>query len=339
MADMIDIDTVFITHNGAYYKSSFEPGMKISTSIDYEPGKMVFSLDRTANNIVFTEGDEVKFLPCRFYGKIYEITDNSDNNSVEYTCYDQIRTLKSKDTYVFDNPSTSGGAENAFYKICEDYKINKVNFGFIKTTSTFRAVWENMELIDMMKGIADFVLKNTGKRLILMDDKGELMFRPVGQADGQLVRSGVIVSMRPPVTITLEKVQSYTYTSSIENTFNQVKVFYDNDNTGKREVYVAKDSNNIFKWGLLSTTETMQRGENGRTKADTLLRLYNHKTRRLELNILTDGSLRAGQLVRVKMKVRDMNLDNYFLISKCEHSIEENAILTRLTLIGGEFGD
>ena len=45
--------------------------------------------------------------------------------------------------------------------------------------------------------------------------------------------------------IDAETAGNFNYSSSIENTYNKVKLTYDNEKTGKRDVYIAQDSNNI----------------------------------------------------------------------------------------------
>lgn len=58
--------------------------------------------------------------------------------------------------------------------------------------------------------------------------------------------------------------QNFDYTSSIdENTYNKIKLTYDNKDTGKRDVYITQDSSNINKWGILQYFDTLQKGENG----------------------------------------------------------------------------
>ena len=78
--------------------------------------------------------------------------------------------------------------------------------------------------------------------------------------------------------------QGSQHTSSIDdNTYNKIKLTYDNEDTGFREVYIAQDSSNINKWGVLQYFDTLKKGENGQAKVDALLKLYNKKTRNLKL--------------------------------------------------------
>lgn len=77
--------------------------------------------------------------------------------------------------------------------------------------------------------------------------------------------------------------ENFEYTSSIDSdTYNKVKLTYDNDETGKREVYISQDSSNINKWGVLQYYDTLSKGENGAAKADALLSLYNKRPATLQ---------------------------------------------------------
>ena len=58
--------------------------------------------------------------------------------------------------------------------------------------------------------------------------------------------------MYVPIMIDAETGQNYDYESSIdENTYNRIKLVYDNEDAGKREVYIAQDSSNINRLSLI----------------------------------------------------------------------------------------
>ncbi|NBI73760.1 hydrolase, partial [Clostridiaceae bacterium] len=132
---------------------------------------------------------------------------------------------------------------------------------------------------------------------------------------------------------------NFEYISSIDdNTYNKVKLTYDNEETGLREVYIAQDSGNINKWGVLQYFDTLKKGENGQAKADALLKLYNKKTRSLKLtNILGDNRVRAGSMVVVNLDLGDIKVKNFMLVESCKHIYKENEHWMDLTLRGGEF--
>ena len=327
-----------ILHNNVIYTPVVEDGMRLYTARVGEPSKLTFSLEKKANaKVVFTEGDVVALRKFNFYGYIFEITDNSSDDTVEVTVYDQLRYLKAKDTYAFVN----NNPVQAFSRICDDYELTYIRYdmGTKVNDYGFNAVCENMELFDMLQKIADYVLEQTGRLCILYDNYGTLEFHPLTYTDKKTKRK-YYTNMTLDATLTLNDFESYSYTTSIDkNTYNRIKVIYDNDSTGKREVYIAQSSASIAKWGVLTYTETMQKGEVGKTKANALLNLYNHKERTLELkNVLADEHFRAGRLVKVNLQLRDMTIKTYMLIEKCEHTINQDEVLTNLTLRGGEFG-
>ena len=133
--------------------------------------------------------------------------------------------------------------------------------------------------------------------------------------------------------------ENFEYTSSIdENTYNRIKLTYDNEDTGFREVYISQDSGNMNRWGILQYFDTLKKGENGPEKADALLQLYNKKTRGLKLTkVLGDNRVRAGSMIVVNLDLGDVKVRNFMLVEKCKHLYKENEHWMDLTLRGGEF--
>ena len=117
-----------------------------------------------------------------------------------------------------------------------------------------------------------------------------------------------------------------------------MKLTYDNEETGKREVYIAQDGSHINEWGILQYFDTLSKGENGQAKADALLQLYNKKTRNLKItNALGDTRVRAGSMVVVNLDLGDMKLKNFMLVEKVTHKFKLDEHFMDLTLRGGEF--
>ena len=103
-------------------------------------------------------------------------------------------------------------------------------------------------------------------------------------------------------------------------------------------MYIAQDSSNINRWGILQYFDTLQEGENGQAKADALLSLYNKKTRSLRItNALGDNRVRAGSMIVVNLDLGDVKLKNFMLVEKCKHTYKESEHWMDLTLRGGEF--
>ena len=138
---------------------------------------------------------------------------------------------------------------------------------------------ENSELFEMITNALDLTLTNTGEMYVLYDDFGKLTLKSL---------SSMYVGVPGAyLMIDEETGQDFEYTSSIDsNTYNKIKLTYDNEDTKKRDVYITQDSSNINKWGILQYFDTLQKGENGQAKADALLKLYNKKTRNLKITKL-----------------------------------------------------
>ena len=115
-------------------------------------------------------------------------------------------------------------------------------------------------------------------------------------------------------------------------------MIYDDEDTGKRDVYTAKDAEKILEWGILQYFDKVSKGENGQAKADALLQLYNKKTRNLKItNALGDVRVRAGSMVVVSLDLGDVRVNNFMLVEKCSHKFKLNEHLMDLTLRGGDF--
>ena len=120
--------------------------------------------------------------------------------------------------------------------IAGDYGLN---LGTIEPTSYVipTRTEENTALLDMIETALDLELTNQKEMFVLFDDAGKLTLKNIS-------------SMRVPFLIDAETGENYDYTSSIdEQTYDQIKLTYDNEETGKREIYIAKDSAHINQWG------------------------------------------------------------------------------------------
>lgn len=178
----------------------------------------------------------------------------------------------------------------------------------------------------MIQNALDLTLQNKSQMYVLYDDFGKLTLKGLN-------------SMRLNLLIDEETGENFDYTSSIdEQTYNKVKLTYDNDKTGKREIYIAQHGKNMNAWGVLQYFDTLQKGENGQAKANALLSLYNKKTRNLSIkNALGDIRVRAGSMIAVILNLGDMKINNLMLVEKCKHEFKESEHYMDLTLRGGDF--
>lgn len=313
---------LLIQHDSTAYMPPVKEDVKVTTERQISPGVLEFSFVDTGINI--GNGDPVRFKDADgkevFYVFIFRIK-RDRSNIVTITAYDQIRYLKNKDTLVYENKTADG----VVALIGEKYGFN---IGTLANTVWVIAsrVEDNVSLLDMISNALDQTLQNMGDLYILHDDFGKLNLSFLGD-------------MYVPIMIDAETGQNYDYESSIdENTYNRIKLVYDNEDAGKREVYIAQDSSNINRWGILQYFDALQKGENGQAKADALLQLYNKETRTLTVkDAAGDSRVRGGSLVVVQLDLGDVKLQNLMLVEKCVHKYGESKHTMDLTVSGGDF--
>ncbi|MCK1998931.1 hydrolase [Psychrobacillus psychrodurans] len=299
-----------------------EEGIVWETSRKGVPGKLTFKVINDVA-LTFQEGNAIRFRKDGqnvFYGFIFT-KKRAKNGLINVTAYDQLRYLKNKDTYVYTNKTAS-----QFIKmVAADFRLN---VGTIEDTSYKIAsrVEDNKTLFDMFQNALDLTMDNKKEMYILYDNFGKLTLRNVSK-------------MKLDVIIDEETGENYDYSSSIDsNTYNKIKLAYENEKTGKREIFIAQDSNHINEWGMLQFFETIKETTNGKLKADTLLSMYNRKTRSLSVSkAFGNIYVRGGNLVPVNLNLGDINVMNYMLVENVKHTFNENEHVMDIQFIGGDF--
>lgn len=317
----VDVE-LLIQHEDKVFAPAIEEGITWSTERKGCPGELQFKVIKDGV-LDFEEGDAVRMKVNDtevFYGFVFK-KKRDKNHLISVTAYDQLRYLKNKDTYVYENKTAS----ELVQMIATDFELQT---GTLEDTR-FRIasrVEENTSLFDMIQNALDLTLQNQGQMFILHDDFGKITLKSLD-------------NMQLNIIIDEETGENFDYTSSIDsNTYNKVKLTYDNEDTGTREVYIAQHGENMNQWGALQYFETLQEGENGQAKADALLDLYNKKTRNLSINnAFGDVRVRAGSLLPVILNLGDTKVQSMMLVEKCKHDFKNNQHLMTLTLRGGEF--
>ncbi len=309
------------------YLPAVKEGIEWTTERKNTPGKLSFEVLKD-DALDFSEGSAVRMKENGdevFFGFVFK-QQRSKEHIITVTAYDQLRYLKNKDTIVYENKT----ADQFLRMLAADHALN---VGVLDNTGSVieSRVEENTSLFDMIANALDLTLTNTGEMYVLFDDFGKLTLKSLS--------SMYVGSPGAYLMIDEETGENFEYTSSIDNnTYNKIKLTYDNEDTGKREVYIAQDSRNINKWGILQYFDTLQKGENGQAKADALLKLYNKKTRNLNItNAFGDNRVRAGSMVVINLDLGDIKLKNWMLVEKCRHIYKEGEHWMDLTLRGGDF--
>lgn len=240
-----------------------------------------------------------------FYGYVFKIAKKSDGTA-DITAYDQLRYLKNKNTYVFANVKASA----VIREICEDFKLiysEIPDTGYVIPSM----VEDGTELFDIMLKALDYTLINTGRMFYIWDNFGTLTVSEVSEGKLDfLLGDGSLVT-------------DYSWETSIDGeTYNQIKLLRDNTTTGKRDLYLFKDSNNIARWGLLQYLETVDENMNAAQiakRGEQLLELHNKPEQTFSVDGISDLRVRAGKMIFVQIKALDINC--FYLIEEAEHDL------------------
>lgn len=284
-----------------------------------QPGKLTFTM-LSDSRIKVEEGNAVRLdagITPVFYGFIFERSWGSDGQ-VKVTAYDQLRYLKNKSSYQYENKT----AGDVVRMVAEDFQLNVGELEDTKYSIDLRRE-KDKTLWDVILNAIDITMTYTKEMYVLFDDAGALALRNIG-------------NMKVDLLMDRDTAQDYDYKSSIDgNTYNQIKLYYDNKDTGKREVYMTKDTENINKWGILQYDESLQDASNGQAAAEAYLSLYNQPSRSLSVKgAFGNIRVRAGCLVPVFLDIKDMQLKNYMLVEQAKHEWNEGSHTMDLTLRG-----
>lgn len=310
---------LYIQNKDTVYEPTVLGSITWETKRKGEPGKCSFTI-LPDSILKIEEGNAVRLdvgnTPV-FFGFIFERNWGSDGE-MKVTAYDQLRYLKNKDSYNYENKS----AGDVVRMIAADYNLR---IGELEDTGYIieNRNMKDKTLFDIILDAIDLTMIYDGKIFVLYDDAGKLTLKN-------------IENMKLDVMIDGRAAQDYNYKVSIDGeTYNQIKLYYDNNESQKRETYVTKHSENINKWGILQKNESIDQGADGQMLAEQYLKLYNRPTRSLSIKeAFGDIRVRAGCLIPVFLDIRDMELKNYLLIEAVTHKIDEGIHTMDLTLRG-----
>lgn len=313
---------LLIQNGSKIYYPIIEDGIKLTWERKGTPGKLEFTVVKD-EIISFQEGNPVKLTvngASMFYGFVFKKKRDKEN-TIDVVAYDQLRYLKNKDTIIEEGLKAS----DLLKRIATDFRLN---LGTVEDTGfTVEVIDEqNQTLFDIVQTALDETLLNTKQLYVLYDDVGKLTLKNIN-------------SMRVGLLIDADTGENFSYESSIDDqTYNKIKLVFNNEKTGKRELYVAQDGAKMNQWGVLQYFEEVQTSTGAATKADALLKLYNQKTRKLTIkNAFGDVRVRAGTAVMISLDLGDMIANQFLVVDKVVHTVQNETHFMDLTLIGGEF--
>lgn len=313
---------ITIQNGNTVYLPAVLEGITWELSRAGTPGKLSFSVLKDSV-IDFQEGNRVKLFKDSvglFSGFVFAKNRAADG-VIKVTAYDQLRYLKNKDTYQMANCT----ATQVVQAIAADFQLQT---GILTDTGwCIEALDEdNKTLFDIIQTALDETLRNTKRLYVLYDDFGKLTLRDVAH-------------MQLNYLLNEEATQDFDYTSSIDGeTYNQIKLAHDNKDTGRREIYITKDGGTIAQWGVLQRFEKIDQTISASAKADALLGLYDHKTRKLTAKgAFGDVRVRAGSSLPVSLNLGDIIVKNYMVVDRVRHRFDLDSHTMDLDLRGGDF--
>lgn len=292
--------------------------MTITTYMRDNPGKCEFTV-RASSPLAFWEGATVSVIVDgfnMFKGFVFKKSRDQDARSIKVTAYDQLRYMKNKDAKVFEGKTSS----QIFAQLCDEfvlkYKVTNPSSYVCPPRSE-----DATTLFEMVQNALDVTLANTGEWFFLRDNFGTLEHLNVKSC------------LRPEVLGDKSFVTGFDYETSIDkDVYNQIKLYRDNDDTGKREVFIVNDTINggekIKRWGILQLYEKVDESYNLaqiEARGKQMLKYYCDTRRSLTLHCLGVKEFFAGCTFKCKIAdLGDLSLNSYILVDQCTHKFENN---------------
>lgn len=309
-----------IQHGRTLIEPPIEEGIKIEWERTGSPGKLTFTTIRVPDSDeIFSEGDTVRFYyddELVFVGFVFTKKRDREHR-IQVTCYDQIRYLKNKYTYVFENKT----ATQIIQALCSDFGLQTGSMD--NTAYVIPAIAEeNKSALDIILDVLEETLVNTGNMFVFYDKAGKLQVRDCAN----MVSTTLIME---------ETAENFDYSSSIDNeTYNSVILYYKNKDE-KIQIFTASNQNTINQWGLLRYFEEVKNPTIGQNKADSLLKLYNKKSRELKVSkAFGDISVRGGTLIPINLDLGDITKTSFMQVEKVTHNFDNDHHTMDLTLEG-----
>ena len=315
MADM----KLIIQSGNTLCEPPIEEGVQIEWERSGTPGKLTFTTIKV-DGLSFHEGDLVRFYYDNnlvFVGYVFTKQRDKEHH-IKVTCYDQLRYLKNKYTYVFENKT----ATQIVTAMCNDFGL--VTGTMDNSYYVIPAVAEeNKAALDIILNVLEDTLLNTGNMFVVYDNCGKIQVRNVG-------------NMVSTTLICDATAENFDYSSSIDDeTYNNIVLYYKGEGEDI-QIFTASSKETIGKWGLLQHFEEVKTPTIGQNKANALLKLYNRKTRELKVKgAFGDISVRGGTLIPVKLNLGDITTNNFMLVEKVTHKFDKDNHTMDLTLEGG----
>lgn len=311
-----------IEHEGRIYSPAVQDGITWVQERQGSPGKLTFSVLRD-ELLKISEGNRITFRvngTGLFSGFIFE-RKRGKEEVVTITAYDQLRYLKYKDSYNYENKTVA----DVIKMVADDHNLIT---GELEDTgySIPHRIEDNKTLFDVIYNAMTLTTLTTGAMYVFYDNYGKLTLKTLAS---MLRQTGICSSTG----------ENFDYASSIDGeTYNRIKLDFEGAPAGGSNSYILENPELIKKWGVLQYYEKIKEGINIQGAAEKKLLQYGKAAQKLSVQAaLGNVEIRAGCLLPVKLDLGDMEVNNLMLVEKVSHRFEMGGHLMDLTLRGGGF--
>ena len=297
-----------VTSGTVYDYAPIATKVTYSTNRKLSAGELNFTYIKKSP-INMTEGAKVQFYVNGkgiFEGYVFTI-EQDRQGTVEVTAYDQLRYLKTNESYSFVGKKLG----DIIQQISSDMQLltgTLEDTGYTIPMLTKEDA-ECLDIIDHALGLTQY---NTGKTYSVFDDFGKISLREAGN-----MLSTEVIGNRSLLT-------DYTFKSDIDSdTYNQIKLVRPNKETGQGDVYLFNDTETIRKWGLLQKYEKVDENLNEAQiseQGNIMMAYYDRVLKELSVECIGIPELRAGGMVTIRIDdIPELRAGYKLVIDKAKH--------------------
>lgn len=286
------------------------------------PGKLTFKV-LYSEKYQIEEGNPVLLSVDKksiFFGFVFT-REMDKERTISITAYDQLRYLKNRDFINYTKKTTGQLIEI----IAKNYHLQVGTLA--DTKCPISRVENDVTLLDMIQNSLDETLMETGEVYTLYDEVGKITLKHIKDMKEN------------NCFLCEETAENFSYKSSIDSdVYNQIKLGYENKETGKMESLEGLDVENVNKWGVLQYFEKVDNKKIRELKIKALLKYYNRRAQTLSVNgVFGNVNIKGGSLIPVVLNLGDIKVSNYMLVEKVTHKFNAGNYKMDLILSGGDF--
>lgn len=289
-----------ITISSTLYGAAGSLSCTLLDASDYPRGSVIF---------LTINGDGI------FYGRVFEITVNQDGITT-VLAYDNLRYFKNEETLYYEGLTAQG----IFADLCTRADlIHKIVDE--STYTNLGALYSGKTMFSIMETTTEETFLNTNELFFIRDNYGTLEFVNVANR-----KTDLIIGTGSLLT-------GYTYTQSIEDSYNVIKLYRDNSDTATRDVWQAQDSETMLAWGKLQYLDEVDEDaseEQIKALAETALTALNREHQTLTLTAVGFYNLKAGDGIKIEI---DGLIDEWFYLNSVETTIKNGDVTMNLEVV------